>query len=207
MQLALTARHRERLGSVAAGCEAAGVRTVRTYPVDLTRADDVAGMVAQIEADFGRVDVLVNNAGSWRGGAAHEMSVDEFTLVLQENLIGAFAVTRGILAGMRQRGSGDIFFVSSTSGLEGLANNSAYCAAKHGVAGLAKAVRAEAGAHGIRVCCVYPGATETPTWNGSGVDTSRLMSARDVAQTMVDAYRLSRRSALQDIVLRPMNYP
>ena len=102
-----------------------------------------------------------------------------------------------------ERRQGDIFFTSSTSGLEGLANNAAYCAAKHGVTGLARALRAELAPQGIRVCCVYLGATDTPTWDGSDADTSRFMSAEDVAQVFFDAYQLSRRSMVEDIVLRP----
>ncbi|HET8882358.1 MAG TPA: SDR family oxidoreductase [Solimonas sp.] len=203
-RLALVARNRERLAAVAARCRQLGAADAVPFPVDLCIADDVTRMVDDVREKLGAVDVLVNNAGRWRGGAAHEMPVAEFALSLQENLVSMFAVTRSVLPDMRARRRGDIFFVSSTSGLDGLADNTAYCAAKHGIAGLAKALRAEVAPLGIRVCCVYPGATDTPTWDGSGVDRSTLMSARDVAQVFVDAYRQPRRTTLEDIVLRPL---
>lgn len=203
VRLALVARNGERLAAVAERCKANAAQ-VEAMPTDLTDNAQVERMAAQVHQRFGPVDVLVNNAGSWRGGAVHEMPVAEFSQVLQDNLVSAFAVTRAFLGNMLERGTGDIFLMSSTSGLSGVANHAAYCAAKHGVAGLAKALRAEVSGRGIRVCCVYPGATESPSWEGSGVDLAKLMSANDVADVFVDAYQLSRRSMLEDIVLRPL---
>lgn len=201
-KLALIARNGERLGEIAKRCRDAGAQA-EAFPADLTDPGAVERMAAAVQERFGPVDVLINNAGRWHGGAAHEMPVAEFTQTLQENLVSAFAVTRAFLPSMLQRRRGDIFFTSSTSGLEGVANNAAYCAAKHGVTGLARALRAELAPQGIRVCCVYPGATDTPTWDGSDADVSRFMSAADVAQTFFDAYQLSRRSMVEDIILRP----
>lgn len=205
-RLALVARNGERLGEVARRCRDAGAEA-EAFAADLTDAAAVDRMAGAVQDRFGPVDVLINNAGHWRGGAVHEMPVSEFTQTLQENLVSAFAVTHAFLPAMLQRGKGDIFFTSSTSGLEGVANNAAYCAAKHGVTGLAKALRAEVASRGIRVCCVYPGATDTPTWDGSNADVSRFMSAEDVAQTFFDAYQLSRRSMVEDIILRPPSGP
>lgn len=201
-RLALVARARERLDQTVRRCREAGAQA-ESFPADLTDPAQVERMARAVRERFGMIDVLVSNAGHWRGGAAHEMPVAEFALALQENLVSMFAVVRAFLPDMLERRGGDIFLTSSTSGLEGLPNNAAYCAAKHGVAGLAKALRAEVAGHGIRVCCVYPGATDTPTWAGSGADVGKFMTAADVAQVYVDAWRLSRRSVVEDIVLRP----
>ncbi|MES0874158.1 SDR family oxidoreductase [Sinimarinibacterium thermocellulolyticum] len=203
VRLALVARDRQRLEAVAARCASTGAQAI-VLSADLLETAQVERMAGQVLSSFGSVDVLVNNAGRWRGGAVHEMSVGDFALTLQENLVSMFAVTRAFLPAMLARGRGDLFFVSSTSGLEGLANNAAYCAAKHGVAGLAKAVRAELAGRGLRVCCVYPGATDTPTWDGSGVDRASLIAASDVAQMIVEAHRLSGRSMLEELILRPV---
>ncbi|WP_370305429.1 SDR family oxidoreductase [Sinimarinibacterium flocculans] len=202
VRLALVARDRERLEKVADRCIALGAQTL-CVAADLVDTAQVERMAARVQAQFGSVDVLVNNAGRWRGGAAHEMSVGDFARTLEENLVSMFAVTRAFLPGMLSRQRGDLFFMSSTSGLEGLANNAAYCAAKHGVAGLAKAVRAETAGQGIRVCCIYPGATDTPTWDGSDVDRTTLMAADDVAQLVVDSHRQSTRAMVEELVVRP----
>lgn len=206
VRLALVARNGERLAAVADRCRAHAAE-VEVMPTDLNDNAQVERMAIRVHQRFGQVDVLVNNAGSWRGGAVHEMPVEEFSRVLQDNLVSTFAVTRAFLGNMLERGTGDIFLMSSTSGLNGVANHAAYCAAKHGVAGFAKALRAEVSGRGIRVCCVYPGATESPSWEGSGVDPTKLMSADDVADAFVDAYRLSRRSVMEDLVLRPLVGP
>lgn len=203
VKLALVASNAENLAAVAARCRAIGAQA-EVFPADLNDNAQVERMAAGVLKKYGHVDVLINNAGRWRGGAAHEMSVSDFAQVLQDNLVNMFAVTRAFLPGMLEQGRGDIFLMSSTSGLVGLANNAAYCAAKHGVAGFAKALRAEVASRGIRVCCVYPGGTESPSWEGSGVNVETLMSASDVADVFVDACQLSRRSMIEDIVLRPL---
>ncbi len=206
VRLALLASNAERLSAVARQCRLIGAQA-EIFPADLNDNAQVERVAAEVQQRFGSVDVLINNAGRWRGGAVHEMSVSDFSQVLQDNLINMFAVTRAFLPSMLERGRGDIFLMSSTSGLVGLANNAAYCAAKHGVAGFSKALRAEVASRGIRVCCVYPGGTESPSWEGSGVDVSTLMSAVDVADVFVDAFQRSRRTVLEDIVLRPLAPP
>jgi len=203
VRLALTARSRERLDAVSEQCRRLGAQRVDTFAADLTDNAQVERMASAVHEAFGGVDVLINNAGRWRGGAAHEMSVADFMLVLQENLVSMFAVTRAFLPEMLRRGRGDIFLMSSLAGRTGLPHNAAYCAAKHGVAGFSKALRTEVAQRGIRVCCVYPGPTESPSWEGTNVDVAKLMPATDIAQVFVDAYRLSRKTMMEDVVLRP----
>jgi NADP-dependent 3-hydroxy acid dehydrogenase YdfG len=104
---------------------------------------------------------------------------------------------------MTKRKSGDVFFMSSIAGLEAYPNGAAYCAAKFGVTGLAKVLRAETKNFGVRVCCVHPGATWSPSWSASGVKPERIMPAEDVARAFLDIYRLGRRTVVEEIVLRP----
>ena len=93
--------------------------------------------------------------------------------------------------------------MSSIAGRAAYPNGAAYCAAKFGVIGLAQVLRAETKGTGVRVCCVYPGATWSPSWSGSGVKPERIMPAADVARAFLDVYRLSRRTVVEEIVLRP----
>jgi NADP-dependent 3-hydroxy acid dehydrogenase YdfG len=200
VRLALIARSGSGLAQTAATC--AGAECFN-HAADLSDPADVETMAGAVLAKFGRVDVLVNNAGVWRGGPAHELSVADFTAVVQADLISVFAVTRAFLPGMIARKRGDIFNMSSTAGLKGFANNTAYCAAKFGVTGLSQALRAELREHGIRVCSVHPGPTLSPSWDGTGVPAERLMPAEDIAQAFFDIYRLSRNTVVEEIVLRP----
>jgi NADP-dependent 3-hydroxy acid dehydrogenase YdfG len=104
---------------------------------------------------------------------------------------------------MIRRRSGDVFNLSSIAGRAAYPGGAGYCAAKFGVTGLTAVMRAELKPHGVRVCGVYPGATLSPSWAGSGVDARRLMPAEDVARAFLAVYRLSRRTVVEEIVLRP----
>jgi NADP-dependent 3-hydroxy acid dehydrogenase YdfG len=104
---------------------------------------------------------------------------------------------------MAARGRGDVFNMSSIAGLMAYAGGAGYCAAKFGVSGFSKVMRAELRSKGVRVCCVYPGATVSPSWDGSGVAPERMMPAEDVARAFLDVYRLSRKTVVEEIILRP----
>jgi short-subunit dehydrogenase len=93
--------------------------------------------------------------------------------------------------------------MGSVAGITPLPGASAYTAAKFGVAGLSKAMRAEFRDKGVRVCCVHPGATVSPSWKGSGVPARRMMPAEDVAEAFLSIYRMTRRTVVEEVVLRP----
>jgi len=149
------------------------------------------------------VDVLINNAGKFSGAPFTEMSVADFDHMIAANLRSVFLMSRAFAPAMIARGRGDIFNMSSIAGLTAYPGGAGYSAAKFGVSGLSKVMRAELRDKGVRVCCVYPGATVSPSWEGSGVDESRMMPTADVARAFLDVYRRSRRTVVEEIVLRP----
>lgn len=202
VRLALVARSEKNLRIVARGCAKLGA-CVEVFRCDVSDEDAVAAMASAVQQQFGTVDVLVNNAGKFAGAPFAEMSVANFDEIIAVNLRSAFLVTRAFLPGMLKKKRGDVFFMSSIAGRQAYPNGTAYCAAKFGVAGLAQVLRAETKTAGVRVCCVYPGAAWTPSWQGSGVEEDRIMPADDVARAFLDVYRLSRRTVIEEIVLRP----
>jgi NAD(P)-dependent dehydrogenase (short-subunit alcohol dehydrogenase family) len=129
---------------------------------DVSLEEDVQRYVAQAIDDFGRIDVVFNNAGI-EGAVApiEEYALATFDRVIAVNLRSVFLALREVLPHMRERGSGSIINCSSVSGLRGTAGVSAYVAAKHGVIGLTRAAAAEAGAYGVRVNAVCPGPVST----------------------------------------------
>jgi NAD(P)-dependent dehydrogenase (short-subunit alcohol dehydrogenase family) len=147
--------------------------------------------------------VLINNAGAFTMAPFVETTPAQFDDMLAVNLRSAFLVTRAFLPAMLKRKSGDIFFMSSIAGLGAYPQAAAYCAAKFGVTGLAQVLRAETKDRGIRVCCVHPGATWSPSWSKSGVKPERIMPAEDIARAILDVHRLGRRTVVEEIVLRP----
>lgn len=202
VRLALVARNATKLASVARACVKAKA-VVATFPCDVSDEGSVAQMAAAVQKRFGRVDVLINNAGKFAGASFTEMSVADFDRMIAANLRSVFLVSRAFAPAMIKRGQGDIFNMSSIAGLIAYPGGAGYSAAKFGVSGLSKVMRAELRDKGVRVCCVYPGATESPSWDGSGVDPKRMMPAEDVARAFLDVYRLTRRTVVEEIVLRP----
>ncbi|MBI4625334.1 MAG: SDR family oxidoreductase [Verrucomicrobia bacterium] len=210
VRLALVARNERNLAAVARACAKPGPSTrlragvtAEIFPCDVSDEAAVTAMAAAVTRRYGPVDVLINNAGAFAMAPFAETKVADFDRMVATNLRSAFLVTRAFLPAMLKRRRGDIFFMSSIAGLGAYPNAAAYCAAKFGVTGLAKVLRAETKNAGIRVCCVHPGATWSPSWVGSGVAEERIMPAEDVARAFLDVWRLSRRTVVEEIVLRP----
>jgi NAD(P)-dependent dehydrogenase (short-subunit alcohol dehydrogenase family) len=209
-RLALVARSEKNLRAVARDCiksgPSPGLRagaTVEIFPCDVSREASVKSMARIVTRHFGPVDVLINNAGAFATASFTETKLAEFDRMIAVNLRSAFMVTQAFLPAMLERKRGDIFFMSSIAGLGAYPNAAAYCAAKFGVTGLAKVLRAETKNQGVRVCCIHPGATWSPSWAKSGVKRERIMPAEDIARAILDVHRLGRRTVVEEIVLRP----
>jgi 3alpha(or 20beta)-hydroxysteroid dehydrogenase len=128
---------------------------------DVTSEADWAAAVSTAVAEFGRLDVLVNNAGILQHTPLAETSLDEFRRVLEVNLIGCFLGIRQVIEPMTGAGGGSIINVSSIEGFAGAAGLGAYSASKFGVRGLTKVAAQELGQFGIRVNSVHPGGVMT----------------------------------------------
>jgi len=201
-QVALVARSEEKLDSVAEACRKRGGEAL-VCPTDVTDDAAVADMAETVRAEWGIPDVLVNNAGLFRYAPLDELTLEGFREQLDVNLTGTFAVTQAFLSAMREREAGHLFFMGSVASVQAYPGNAGYCAAKHGVRGLARVVREETKDEGLRVTTVIPGATYTPTWDGVDLPEERFMPPEDVAQSIVDAAHLSDRTVLEELVLRP----
>jgi len=200
--LALVARHAGHLASVARSCERLGA-VAAAFPCDVSDEPAVRVMEAAVRRRFGAVDVLVNNAGKYFGAPFLGTSAADFDRMVAANLRSLFLVTKAFAPGMVRRRRGDIFNMGSVAGLSAYPGGSAYSAAKFGVTGLSKAMRAEFRDKGVRVSCVYPGATVSPSWRGSGVPSKRMMPPEDVARAFVALFRMTRRTVVEEIILRP----
>ncbi len=176
---------------------------VAVFACDVSSERAVATLGKAVVKRFGSVDVLINNAGSFAGAPLTKMSVADFDRMIAANLRSVFLVSRAFLPAMIAQRRGDVFNMSSIAGRIAYPGGTGYSSAKFGVSGLSQVMRAELRDQGVRVCCVYPGATVSPSWAGSGVPEERLMPAEDVARAFLDIYRLSRRTVVEEIVLRP----
>ncbi|MDR5760026.1 3-oxoacyl-ACP reductase FabG [Caballeronia sp. LZ035] len=130
-------------------------------PADVTDEAAVADAFARAVERHGPVEVLVNNAGHAQAAPFAQTDIALWQRMLDVNLTGVFLCTRAVLPSMLERGFGRIVNVASTAGQTGYAYVAAYCAAKHGVIGLTRALAAEVATKGVTVNAVCPGYTET----------------------------------------------
>lgn len=159
--LVLVSRSRDELEQVAGRAEAIG-RRAKVAPCDVTCADDVHAVAEQA----GGVDILVNGAGTNVPEPFLDVAERTFDALLAVNLKGTFLMSQEIARSMAARGDGSIVNVSSQMGHVGGPNRAAYCASKHGVEGLTKAIALELAPHGVRVNAVAPTYIETPMTSG-----------------------------------------
>lgn len=136
-------------------------QTLRALALDVTRADSIASAVAGTEAAFGRLDVLINNAGHGFLGAIEEATPDEYRPLFEVNVFGLIETTRAALPLMRRTGGSRIVNLSSGAGIIGMGGHGYYNATKFAVEGLSEALAQEVEPLGIRVIIVEPGPFRT----------------------------------------------
>jgi acetoacetyl-CoA reductase len=130
---------------------------IPVYKWDVGDFDACKAGIAQVKADLGPVEVLVNNAGITRDGMFHRMTPEKWHAVITTNLDSLFTMTRNVIEGMRERGFGRIVNISSVNGQKGQMGQSNYSAAKAGLVGFTKALAQENAFKGITVNAVAPG--------------------------------------------------
>jgi len=149
---------------------------------DMSKADDISGMVAQATSELGRVDVLVNNAGIQHIAPVEEFPVERWNAILAINLTASFHTIRLALPAMKARGWGRIINIASAHALVASPFKSAYVAAKHGIAGLTKTVALEVAERGITMNAICPGYVWTPLVQKQIPDTAK---ARGITEQQV----------------------
>ncbi|MBS3938812.1 MAG: glucose 1-dehydrogenase [Peptococcaceae bacterium] len=130
---------------------------------DVSQAADAAKMVKETIAAFGRIDILVNNAGIVLPGRVDNMSEEDFDKTMRVNVKGAFLVAKYAILEMKKTGGGVIVNIASVAALKGVTDRSAYCASKGALVSLTRAMAADYMKDNIRVNCVCPGTTYTPS--------------------------------------------
>ena len=201
-RLALVARSEAGLARVADACRQRQA-AAEAFVCDVTDDAAVEAMAADVQARLGAADVLVNNAGRFTPGGLAATTPAAFREMVEVNLTSAFLVSRAFLPAMLARGTGRVLMMGSVASVKGYPGGLAYGAAKHGLLGLARALREETKGSGVGVTTLLPGATLTPSWAGSGVDEARLMPAADVARVAVEIAGLSGRTVVEEVLLRP----
>ena len=150
------------------------------------------------------VDIVINNAGAFLPGNIADEPAGRLEALIGANLYSAYYITRQVLPLMKAGGRGHIFNMCSVASLKAYPNGGAYSISKYALLGFSENLREELRESGIKVTSVCPGATYTPSWEGSGVTADRIMEAADIAQMVWAAYNLSAQANVDTLVLRPV---
>lgn len=171
----LAARREEKLKEVGRACEAASGGPVLVVPTDVARQEQVSALVARTVERFGRLDVMVNNAGYGIFARVHQTTDEQMRRIFDVNYFGVFYGCRAAAPVMIHQRSGHIFNVSSIIGKRGTPFHGAYCATKFAICGLTDSMRVEMRPYNVRVTCVCPGLTGTgfPQHEEGGSSTER----------------------------------
>lgn len=162
INLIISARREERLQSLADELKSKFGIAVHTLVLDVRNREDVLQQIGQLPAALQNIDILINNAGLASGlGPMHEGDIDDWEKMIDTNVKGLLYVSRAIAPLMKVREKGLIINIGSIAGKEVYANGNVYCATKHAVDALSKAMRIELSAFGVKVGQICPGAVET----------------------------------------------
>jgi len=188
----LTSRNKEMLGKVQEEIHSSGGKAI-VIPADISKEKEVLNLFSNIRDQFGRLDILINNAAALVTGGMLDFSLKDYDKIMDTNLRGLFMCCQQALKLMLPRKNGYIINISSVVGFKGYAGQSAYTASKHGVMGITKSLAAEVYKDGIYVSAILPGGVDTElAWYARpDIDRSVLISPKDIADTVAYLLHLS----------------
>ena len=149
---------------------------------DMTKPDEIAAMVKEAEAEFGNIDVLVNNAGIQFVSPVEDFPIEKWDAIMAINLSSAFHTTKAVIGGMKEAGWGRVINMCSAHGLVASPYKSAYVAAKHGILGFTKTIALEVAQDNITCNAICPGYVFTPLVENQIADTAK---ARGISEDEV----------------------
>lgn len=178
----------------------------RPFRCDVSSESEIINTVGKIEKTFGNINILINNAGVVKFVPLIETSTEDWDLMMNINLKGAFLCTKKVLPSMIEQKGGHIINIVSVAGIQPFRFSSAYCASKYGLMGLTAVTREEVRENNIKVTAILPGAVDTPIWNniGGDFDRSEMMPPEDIAQIVISACKQTKKTLVEDIIIRPV---
>lgn len=171
---------------------------------DAGNIDDLKSFAADALAEFGTLEVLINNAGIFEPGKILEEPEGQFEKLWQVNLSSAYHLCRAIVPSMIKNNKGHVFNICSVASIKAYPNGGSYSISKFGLYGLNQTLREEVKEHNIRVTALLPGATYTQSWEGAGLPQERFMTPQDIAKIVWTSYELSESTNVEQIILRPI---
>ena len=177
---------------------------------DISKEDTIQKVIDETISKYGRIDILVNNAGFSVFDNMVDSKTEDFDAIFNTNIRALYLITKGFLPHMIKEQSGTIINIASVAGKQGFATGSIYCASKHAVMGLSRALMLEVRQYNIRVCAICPGSVATDFFRAESQTTlssskESVLSANSIAETILLAASLPGNAMLGEIEIRPPN--
>jgi 3-oxoacyl-[acyl-carrier protein] reductase len=181
-----------------------------TIPGDVSRESTVEIIINETIYSFGKIDILVNNAGFGIFDELVDSKLEDFDAMFNTNVRALYMLTKGFLPHMIKEQSGTIINIASVAGKQGFATGSIYCATKHAVMGLSRALMLEVRKYNIRVVAICPGSAATDFFRSEsqtelGSSRESVLSAEDIAETILLAATLPENAMVTELEVRPTN--
>ena len=205
--LAILARDSDRLSQLAESLSKNGTDVV-AITTDVTDEQQVIDAFRQTISKFGRLDLLVNNAGVFDGGPLDKLSLETWERVMAVNLRGPFLCTREAMKIMKDQHSGRIINIGSISAQRVRPNSAAYSTSKHGIWGLTQVTSLEGRKYGISCGCLHPGNVEVETLAAARLESQEaVMSPEDLAEAAITMAALPPHISMLESIVLPINQP
>lgn len=202
----LTSRSMDKLQKVKEEITSRGGNAT-VIPADIAKEQDIKTLFKIIKDKFGRLDIVINNAGIGIWGKLVDFSIEDFDKIMNINVRGTYLCCQQAMKMMIPQKNGYIINISSVVGFKGYPNQSAYTASKHAIMGLTKSLAVEAQEHNIRISAILPGGVETDLSVKArpDLDRSLLILPKDIAKTVLYLLSLSDRAMVDQIFVRRMS--
>ncbi len=202
----LTARTLRELEAVRDEIQSWGGKA-EVVQADIMRDEDVGRVFEKISSTFGRLDVLVNNAGIGRFAPIKELSVEDFDAMWRLNMRAPFLCSQKAIPFMEKQRQGAIVNIASLAGKNAFVGGGGYSATKWALLGFSRTLMLEVREYNIRVITMCPGSVDTSFSSSErdSIQSSKIIHPNDIAQTMIAALQLPDRTMVSEIDIRPTN--
>ena len=208
-KVVLTSRNKSDLEQIVADNESKK-DNITIISGDISKEEIIQKVIDETISKHGRIDILVNNAGFGIFDDMVDSKTEDFDAVFNTNVRALYLITKGFLPHMIKELSGTIINIASVAGKQGFATGAIYCASKHAVMGLSRALMLEVRQYNIRVCAICPGSVATDFFRTESQTTlssskESVLQAEEIAETILLAASLPENAMIGEIEIRPTN--
>lgn len=203
--LALIARNQKELESFKDELFLTG-RTVLIYAADCSHKEQVYDFLNKVEVEFGFVDVLVNNVGTFLPGSLLDEEDEVFEKQQQLNVNSAYYISKFFAKKMRSAKRGHIFNICSIASKAPVKNGGSYSVTKAAMLSLNNVLRQELAPHNVKVTAFLPGSTKTSSWEGTTIPDEKFVQPEDIAETLFTILNLSKGVNVDEVLITPLDF-